>query len=75
MLKEIVDMKTNCRRKNAKTRDTKQVNLTNVRSGTDQVVSSSFTMNLSSEYSYIYVKYSNWKVKSVFNNEEKGYFF
>ena len=43
-------MKTDCRKKNAKTHDTKQVNLTNVPSETAQVISSIFTMNLSSEY-------------------------
>ena len=44
-LKEIIDMKIDRQKKTAKTYDAKQVNLTNVRSETAQVVSSSFTMN------------------------------
>ena len=51
LLKEIKDMKIDRRKENAKIHDKKHVNLTNVRSETAQVVSSSFTVNLSSEYS------------------------
>ena len=43
-------MKIDSGKKNVKTHDTKQVNLTNVQSETAQGVLLSFTMNLSTEY-------------------------